>query len=121
MGLEYRNRPWFASTISTAAGVVLERSQVGTTDMQGRHDRRFRLRGICVGGSTAAAAATTNSIRVLYSDSSIGIQNTAVLCRDPGSSQVVIDGLMGIEGGYIALETTLAAADGGRTYSMWGD
>ena len=121
MSGEYRNQPWFASTFSTAAGVVLEFSQVPTTDMLGRATRRYRLRGVCVGGSTAAAAASTNNIRVLYSDSSIGVQNTAVLCRDPGSSQVLVSGIMGIEGGYIALESTLAAADGGRTYSMWGD
>ena len=120
MGLEYRNVPWFASTNTTAAGVAIERSQAPTTDMQGRQDRRFRLRGFAISGSTSVAISTS-PIKVIYGDSSIAPQTTAELCNDPGSGMVGVSGIMGIEGGYIALETTVAHADGGLTFVMWGD
>ena len=116
----YRNPAWFASTHTTAAGIALEQSQVGTTDMQGRSDRVFRLRGFAVSGSTAVAISTS-PIKVIYGDSSVAPEITAELCNEPGASMTGVSGIMGIEGGYIALETTVAHADGGLTFMMWGD
>jgi len=116
MGLEYRNKPWFASTHSTAAGVILERNPaIGSYGGQ-----RLRLRGFAISGSTAVAVSTT-PIKILYGDSSAGVLTTAELCNEPGAGMVGVSGIMGIEGAYIALETTVAHADGGLTFVMWGD
>lgn len=123
----YKDAPWFASTHTTAAGVALEFT--GTTDHSsldstqtgyGTLPRTYRLRGFAVSGSTAVAIST-DPIKILYGDSSGATLTTAELCQEPGIGMVGISGLVGIEGGYIALETTVAHADGGLTFSMWGD
>ena len=120
MGLEYRNNPWFVSTHTTAAGVLLEQSDPPTTDMQGRPNRRFRLRGFAVSGTTAIAV-TTEALKIIYGESSIAPQTTVALCAQPGANLFYQNGLMGIEGGYIAIASTAAHADGSLVISMWGD
>ena len=120
MGLEYRNSPWWVSTFSTAAGILLEQSQPATTDMQGRNQRRFRLRGFSISGTSVVAVSTT-PIKVVYGYSSIAPENTVVLCHQPGASMIGASGLVGVEGGYIAIESTIVHADGGLVVTMWGD
>jgi len=118
----YRNTPWFASTNTTAAGVALEYSGPPlTTDARfGANLPVFRLRGFAISGSSAVAIST-NPIKVIYGDSSAGGLTSAEICNEPGAGSIVLDGILGIEGGYIALETTVAHADGGLTFLMWGD
>ena len=123
MGGEYRNQPWFASTHTTAAGVALEfagRSAATTAAQFGSAAPKYRLRGFAVSGSTAVAVSTS-PIKVIYGESSAGANTTAEICNEPGASMVGVAGIVGIEGGYIALETTVAHADGGLTFMMWGD
>ena len=123
MGGEYRNQPWFVSTHTTAAGVALEfagRSAATTGAQFGAAVPKYRLRGFAVSGSTSVAISTS-PIKVIYGESSLGAATTAELCNEPGSGMIGVSGLVGIEGGYIALETTVAHADGGLTFMMWGD
>src|SRR3990167_6958684 len=114
---KYRNLPWFASTHTTAAGVALEFSgPTLTTDARfGANLPVFRLRGFAVSGSTAVAVSTT-PIKVIYGDSSAGGLTSAEICNEPGVGMVGVSGIVGIEGGYISLETTVAHADGGLTF-----
>lgn len=116
MGLEYRNKPWFASTHSTAAGVILEHNpSIGSFGGQ-----KLRLRGFYISGSTAVNVSTT-PIKLIYGDSSAGVLSTIELCNDPGASMVGVSQLMGLEGRYFAIESTAAHADGGLSVAMWGD
>lgn len=120
----YRNNPWFASTHTTAAGIALEYtgglSSRTTAAQYGSQKPIFRLRGFAISGSTAVAIST-DPIKIIYGESSDNPQTTADLCNEPGAGMVGVDGIVGIEGGYIALETTVAHADGGLTFAMWGN
>lgn len=120
---EYRNNPWFASTFTTATGIALEYAgQSGaTTGAQfGASKPVYRLRGFAISGSTAIAISTLG-IKIIYGDSSETPATTATLCAQPGAGSIVVDGILGIEAGYIALESTVAHADGGLYFAMWGD
>lgn len=117
---DHRNKPWFASTHTTAAGIALEKSIPISTASQYGRQTELRLRGFAISGSTAVAISTT-PIKVIWGASSVSPQTTAELCNEPGIGMVGVAGIMGIEGGYIALETTVAHADGGLTFMMWGD
>ena len=66
-------------------------------------------------------AVSTTPIKVIYGDSSAGGLTSAQICHQPGVNPIVVDGILGIEGGYIALESTIAHADGGLTLLMYGD
>ena len=123
MSGNYRNTPWFVSTNTTAAGIALEYTGVtaGTTNVRfGANGPRYRLRGFSVSGSTAVAISTT-PIKIIWGESSLTPLSTSEVCNDPGAGMVGISGLVGIEGGYIAIETTIAHADGGLTFCLWGD
>ena len=122
MGLnEYRNRPWFVSTNTTAAGVALEYNPISTAKgAYGVQFAGYRLRGYSISGSTAVAVSST-PIKLIYGASSGAALTSEELCNEPGAGMVGVNGIMGIEGGYFALETTVAHADGGLTFSMWGD
>ncbi len=118
-----QNNPWFVSTHTTAAGIALEYTggfSSLSTEVTYGGKRRFRLRGYTVSGSTGVAIST-DPIKIIYGDSSVSPHTTAELCNEPGIGMVGVSGIMGIEGGYIALETTVAHADGGLTFVMWGD
>jgi hypothetical protein len=120
----YRNQPWFISTNTTAAGIALEytggKSSATTAAALGAQPPRYRLRGFSVSGSTAVAISTT-PIKIIWGHSSLSPLSTSEVCNDPGVNPFVVTDLMGIEGGYLALETTVAHADGGLTFAMWGD
>ena len=120
----YRNQPWFVSTNTTAAGIALEytggKSSATTAAAYGSQPPRYRLRGFSVSGSTAVAISTT-PIKLIWGASSLSPASTSELCNEPGAGMAGISGLLGIEGGYIAIETTVAHADGGLTFAMWGD
>src|SRR3990167_4442645 len=108
MGLEYRNKPWFVSTWSSAAGVLLEKNPaVGSYGGQ-----QLRLRGFYVSGSTAVAISTL-PMKLIYGDSSAGALTTITLCAQPGANMIGVSQMMGIEGRYFAIESTVAHADGG--------
>ena len=116
MGLEFRNKPWFVSTHSTAAGVLLEQNPaVGAYGGQ-----KLRLRGFYISGSSAVAVSTT-PMKLIYGDSSAGVLTTIDLCNEPGAGMVGVSQMMGIEGRYFAIESTVAHADGGLSLAMWGD
>ena len=120
MGKNYRNNAWFQSTHTTAAGIALEQ-RASTFDAAsiGYMPPVYRLRGFAVSGSTAVAISTT-PIKVIYGRSSIDAI-TQEITNEPGAGIVGVTGLIGIEGEYIALETTVAHADGGLTFIMFGD
>ena len=117
---KYRNNPWFASTHSTAAGIILEqRDSTFDAAAQGFAPRRYRLRGFAISGSTAVAVSTT-PIKILYGRSSADAI-TAELTNEPGAGMLGVANILGIEGEYIGFETTVAHADGGLTFLAWGD
>ena len=124
MSGNYRNQPWFVSTHTTAAGIALEytggKSSATTAAAFGAQPPRYRLRGFSVSGSTAVAISTT-PIKIIWGHSSLSPLSTSEVCNEPGAGMVGISGILGIEGGYIAIETTVAHADGGLTFCMWGD
>ena len=116
MGLENRNKPWFVSTFSTAAGVLLEKNPPAGSYGQ----NTLRLRGFYVSGSTAVVVSTT-PMKLIYGDSSAGALTSIALCNEPGAGMIGVSQLMGLEGRYFALESTVAHADGGLSVAMWGD
>ena len=68
----HRNKPWFASTHTTAAGIALEFSgQSGQTTAFAYGGGRpvYRLRGVAVSGSTAVAVSTS-PIKLVFGESS---------------------------------------------------
>ena len=118
-----KNKPWFASTHTTAAGIALEYTggfSSLTTEVTYGGKRTYRLRGFAISGSTTVAISTL-PIKVIYGDSSANPHTTAELCNEPGAGMIGVSGIVGIEGGYIALETTVVHAHGGLTFMMWGD
>ena len=117
------NKPWFVSAHTTAAGIALEYTDknVRTSVAQyGAGQVTYRLRGFAVSGSTAIAISTT-PITLIYGNSSLSPQTTLAITNEPGIGMVGANDLMGLEGGYFALETTVAHAHGGLTFLMWGD
>ena len=116
----YRNNPWFASTHSTAAGIVLEqRDSTIDAAAQGYVARKYRLRGVSISGTTAIAISTL-AIKVIYGRSSVDA-TTQEFISDPGITQRLITDIMGIEGEYIGIESTAAHPDGGLSIAIWGD
>lgn len=122
-----KNKPWFKSALSTASGVIVEWNPmalyVSSTPTVTPHYGElpsYNLRGFAVSGSTAIAVSTL-VISLRYGKSSAGTLSTIALCKEPGAAMLGADNLMGIEGGYFALYTSVAHADGGLVGMIWGD
>ena len=116
--MQNANKPWFVSGFSTAAGIIVEFRPDQSADWGKTRD--YKLRGFAVSGSTALAIST-NPIKLIYGKSSAAELTTIVLTAEPGAGMLGAAQLMGLEGGYFAIESTVAHADGGLTVFMWGD
>lgn len=118
------NKPWFVSGFSTAAGVIVEWNPMdGYASSLASYSGKlpnYRLRGFAVSGSTLLATSTT-PMKVRFGESSAAPLTSMALTAEPGVGMLGVAGLMGIEGGYIAIQTTVAHANGGLTVLMWGD
>ena len=66
-------------------------------------------------------ALSTVPLMVHTGDSSAGVLTSRAIMSQPGVNGFSISGIMGVEGGYIAVSSTIAHADGGLTISIWGD
>ena len=116
------NKQWYASAQSTAAGIIVEytgRSSPTNAGGTGQTER-YRLRGVAISG-TSAVALSTVPLMVHTGDSSAGVLTSQAIMSQRGVNGLMLTGLMGIEGGYIAISSTIAHADGGLTVSIWGD
>ena len=119
-----KNREWFESSYSTAAGTIVEYNPLdgyasSLSPMYGELPE-YHLRGVAVSGSSAAAASTT-PIKLVYGQSSAHTLTTVYLFSEPSSGMRFLDNLMGLNGGYFSIRSTIAHADGALVAAMWGD
>jgi hypothetical protein len=114
-----RNAPWFVSNFTTAAGILAEKSAGGASTVQGRRTQ-YRLRGYSVSGSTAIAVSST-PLKLRLGPSSDGPFTSHQIANEPGAGMIGAANIMGIEAGYIAIQSTVAHADGGLSVMLWGD
>ncbi len=119
-----RNKPWFVSGFSSAAGIIVEFNPkdgyVSSLVAFSGKFPDFNLRGFAISGSTAVGVST-KSIKLRHGQSSDATLTTIVVCGEPGASIFSVSNLLGLEAGYFALVSTVVHAQGGLTAMLWGD
>lgn len=70
---------------------------------------------------SSVATPSSEGIYLRFGASSAAVLTTVFLCANPGVGMNSADNMIGIEGTYLAIFTSVAHPDGGLVATMWGD